>query len=195
LKRKRISQCQWPAAAARLKCYIQQSTGTEMSIDTQKIFTQLLNEHRGIVFKIAKTYTQNEDDRADLTQEIIYNIWKSFEKYNKEYKFSTWMYRIALNVAISFYRQKTRSPFYESISEDMQVFDEGSSDKLAEEKNLQLLFDFIGKLNPIDKAIILLYLDSTPHAEIAVIMGFSVGNIATRINRIKEKLRNNFSQF
>lgn len=165
-----------------------------MSTETQKIFTQLLNEHRGIVFKIAKSYTQNEEDRADLTQEIIYNIWKSFEKYNREYKFSTWMYRIALNVAISFYRQKTRSPFYESISEDMQVFEEGSSDQLTEEKNMQLLFEFIGKLNPIDKAIILLYLDSTPHAEISAITGFSVGNIATRINRIKEKLRNNFSQ-
>ena len=103
------------------------------------------------------------------------------------------MYRIALNVAISFYRQEKKFKNHDSISEGLIVFEERSEDKSEVENNLLLLQDFINELKEIDKAIILLYLDDKSHREIAQITGFTETNVATKINRIKDKLRTNFS--
>lgn len=157
-------------------------------------FTNLLKENKGIVYKICNSYCSDKDDRDDLAQEIIYNLWKSFGRFNAEFKFSTWMYRIALNVAISFYRREKKFKNHHSISEGLIVFADESENKNEVENHLRLLQDFINDLKEIDKAIILLYLDDRPHKEIAEITGFTETNIATRINRIKDKLRTNFSK-
>ena len=156
-------------------------------------FTKLIIENKGIVYKICNTYCPDKKDRDDLAQEIIYNLWKSFNSYNAEYKFSTWMYRIALNVAISFYRQEKKFKNHDSISEGLVVFEESPDAKNETENNLRLLQGFINELKEIDKAIILLYLDDRSHREIAEITGFTETNVATKINRIKDKLRTNFS--
>ena len=156
-------------------------------------FTRLIKENKGIIYKICNTYCADKIDRDDLAQEIIYNLWKSFNNYNAEFKFSTWMYRIALNVAISFYRQEKKFKNHDSVSEGLIVFEENSDDKNEIENNLRLLQSFINELKEIDKAIILLYLDDKSHKEIAEITGFTETNVATRINRIKDKLRTNFS--
>ncbi len=156
-------------------------------------FTKLIKENKGIVYKICNTYCADKKDRDDLAQEIIYNLWKSFNSYNDEFKFSTWMYRIALNVAISFYRQEKKFKNHDSISEGLIVFEESPEDKNETENNLRLLQGFIDELKEIDKAIILLYLDDKSHREIAEITGFTETNVATKINRIKDKLRTNFS--
>lgn len=158
----------------------------------EKEFIELINKNKGIIYKICTTYSNNKDDKDDLAQDIVFNLWKSYGSYNKEYKFSTWMYRIALNVAISFYRQGKKSKLKDSFSERLIVFEEGLDKKIEEDKNLEMLHDFINGLKEIDKAIILLYLEDKPYREMAEITGFTETNIATRINRIKEKLRQNF---
>jgi RNA polymerase sigma-70 factor (ECF subfamily) len=156
-------------------------------------FTRLIRENKGIIYKICNSYCADKDDRDDLTQEIIYNLWKSFNSFNSEFKFSTWMYRIALNIAISFYRQEKKFKNHDSIMEGLIVFEETSEDNTEVENNLLLLQDFINELKEIDKAIILLYLDDKSHREIAQITGFTETNVATKINRIKDKLRTSFS--
>ena len=160
---------------------------------TDKDFTRLIKENKRIIYKICNSYCSGKDDKDDLAQEIIYNLWKSFSSFNPEFKFSTWMYRIALNTAISFYRREKKFKDHDPISEGLIVFEEASADKTEVEKNLGLLQDFINELKEIDKAIILLYLDNKSHREISEITGFTETNVATKINRIKDKLRTNFS--
>lgn len=165
-----------------------------MEIKTKdKEFTKLIKENKGIIYKICNSYCADKDDREDLAQEIVYNLWKSFDSFNTNFKFSTWMYRIALNVAISFYRQEKKLKNHDSISENLIVFEENPEDKNEVENNLSLLQEFINELKEIDKAIILLYLDDKSQKEIAEITGFTETNVATKINRIKEKLRIKFS--
>jgi len=158
----------------------------------EKEFIKLINKNKGIIYKICTTYSNNKDDKDDLAQDIIFNLWKSYGSYNKEYKFSTWMYRIALNVAISFYRQGKKSKLKDSFSERLVVFEESPDKKIEEDKNLEMLHHFIEDLKEIDKAIILLYLENKSYREMAEITGFTETNISTRINRIKERLRQNF---
>lgn len=165
-----------------------------MEIKTKdKEFTRLIKENKGIIYKICNSYCADKDDREDLAQEIVYNLWKSFDSFNTNFKFSTWMYRIALNVAISFYRQEKKLKNHDSISENLIVFEENPEDKNEVENNLSLLQEFINELKEIDKAIILLYLDDKSQKEMAEITGFTETNVATKINRIKEKLRIKFS--
>jgi len=157
-------------------------------------FTQLIRENKGIIYKICNSYCAAKDDRDDLAQEIVYNLWKSFGNFNEQFKFSTWMYRIALNVAISFYRGERKFKNHNSISEGLIVFEDDSQAENEVESNLQLLQSFINELKEIDKAIILLYLDGKSHKEISEITGFTETNVGTKINRIKDKLRTNFSK-
>jgi len=156
------------------------------------LFTELITENKGIIFKICNAYCPSKEDRDDLAQEIIYNLWKSFAGYKAEYKFSTWMYRIALNVAISFYRKEQNKRRRITYSENLLVFEEDSSPNTEEEKDLRLLLKFIGELKEIDKSIILLYLGNKSYKEIAEITGITESNVATKLNRIKEKLKTNF---
>jgi RNA polymerase sigma-70 factor (ECF subfamily) len=158
----------------------------------EKEFTKLIKENKGIIYKICSSYCADKDDRDDLAQEIIYNLWKSFDSFNANLKFSTWMYRIALNVAISFYRREKKIKNHNEISEGLIVFEENIEEET--ESNLTLLQEFINELKEIDKAIILLYLDDKSHREIAEITGFTETNVATKINRIKEKLRTKFTK-
>jgi len=155
-------------------------------------FTELIKENKGIVFKICNSYCANKNDREDLAQEIIYNLWKSYSRFNTQFKFSTWMYRIALNVAISFYRSENKFKNHDPLIEDLVIFEEESGDPTMDEKNLMRLQEFINELREMDKAIILLYLDNKSHREIAEITGFTETNVSTKINRIKDKLRTKF---
>lgn len=164
-----------------------------MEIRTKdKEFTRLIKENKGIIYKICNSYCRDKGDRDDLAQEIIYNLWKSFESFNTNLKFSTWMYRIALNVAISYYRREKKFKIHNEFSEGLIVFEESIEEET--ESNLTLLQEFINELKEIDKAIILLYLDDKSHREIAEITGFTETNVATKINRIKEKLRTKFTK-
>lgn len=152
-------------------------------------FLQLVQDNKGIILKICRSYCSTKRDMDDLAQEIVFNLWKAFENYTPNYKPSTWMYRIGLNVAISFYRKELRSVQFSAFSEDLIVFDDESEHKQEEEGRLALLQKLIQELKEIDRSIMLLYLDQKSHSEIADIVGISETNVGTRINRIKAYLK------
>lgn len=159
----------------------------------KEIFVQLIQENRKIIYKICNSYCINKDNRDDLAQEIVYNLWKSYNNFDPAFKFSTWMYRIALNVAISFYRNENKSKPYIPFTENLIVFEDDTAMNIETENNLRLLMQFISQLKEIDKSVMLLYLDDKGYKEIAEITGITESNVATKINRIKDKLKSNFS--
>lgn len=165
-----------------------------MSTATGKaIFLTVIEANKGIIYKIANSYCKNAEDRKDLIQEIVSQLWRSFGNYSDRYKYSTWIYRIALNVAISFYRKENRrkvlsSPLSEGIFNLTDV-----DDTIETESRLRLLQQFIQELKDLDKALMLLYLEEKSHREIAEIIGISETNVATKIGRIKLLLKQKFS--
>ena len=164
------------------------------STNKQDIFLSIIEDHKGIIYKIANTYCKVRDDRKDLVQEIILQLWKSFDNYNDHFKYSTWIYRIALNVAISFYRKENRmrqisSPLSEGILHLAYTNDAG-----AKEEAIGFLQQFIYELKELDKALMLLYLEEKSHKEIAEIIGITETNVATKVGRIKAILKQKFSQ-
>jgi RNA polymerase sigma factor (sigma-70 family) len=159
----------------------------------QHFFQEIIEQHKGILFKVARVYCPNENDREDLIQEMMIQIWQSIPKYNDQFKLSTWLYRISLNVAISFYRKNTsRANRFTVLNE--QVTEILTEDKSESEQQLKLLEQFIYELKEIDKALMMLYLEDKSHNEIAEILGISVSNVGTKIGRIKDKLKTRFSQ-
>ncbi|MCH8487978.1 MAG: RNA polymerase sigma factor [Candidatus Cyclonatronum sp.] len=157
------------------------------------LFESILEQHKGILFKVARAYCADEEDRQDLIQEMMIQIWQSVHKYNDQYKVSTWLYRISLNVAISFYRKNSaRVRKYTGLNEKLTEMP--IDDKSENERRLNLLEQFISELKEIDKALMILYLEDKSHAEIAEILGISVSNTGTKISRIKEKLKIRFSK-
>jgi len=160
--------------------------------ETKDHFLSVVEANKGIIYKIANSYCKNPEDRKDLVQEIVSQLWKAFGTYSSQYKYSTWIYRISLNVAISFYRKENRRKAVSSpISEG--VFNLTDMDDATEkESNLRLLQQFIQELKDLDKALMLLYLEEKSHREIAEIMGITETNVATKIGRIKLLLKQKF---
>jgi RNA polymerase sigma factor (sigma-70 family) len=158
----------------------------------KKQFLQQIEDTKRSIFKISNSYCQNKNDREDLAQEIIYNLWKSGHSFNDEYKFSTWMYRIALNVAISFYRKEKRTATPIPFDDVFDVEDKSNDNKEMDE-NIKQLQTFINELKELDKALMLLYLESKSYNEIAEILGISETNVATKISRIKNNLKEKFT--
>ncbi len=158
----------------------------------QQRFASLLHEHRKVVFKVAGLYSRTAADRDDLVQEISVQLWRSFGHYDEtRAKFSTWMYRIALNVAISQVRRErwSESDRFKPL-ETHHLETVGGGEAMAEsDERLTALYAFIGQLDPLNRALILLYLEDRNYAEMAEILGISETNVATKISRIKQKLR------
>ncbi len=159
----------------------------------KEAFLKKILFNKGIIIKICNSYCKNKADREDLAQEITYQLWKSESRFNEDYSFTTWMYRIALNVAISFYRKGkiTQSTFSNLDNESEMIYIPDDTDEL--EEKITLLQQFISELKELDKALMILYLESKTYAEIAEIVGVTETNTATRISRIKEKLKKSFS--
>lgn len=161
--------------------------------EQQQFFQEIIEQHKGILFKVARVYCRNENDRQDLIQEMMIQIWQSIHKYNDQFKLSTWLYRISLNVAISLYRKSTtRANRFTLLNEQMTEIP--TEDKAETGQQLNLLEQFISELKEIDKALMILYLEDKSHAEIAEILGMSISNVGTKVGRIKEKLKTRFSQ-
>ena len=151
---------------------------------------QLIEDNKGILYKISSSYCRNAGDREDLMQEMVYQLWRSGERFDDNQKFSTWMYRIALNVAISFYRKAHRSGVIVELDAEAQLTDDGPSEVL--EERIEVLSRFIRALNELDKALMILYLEERPYREIAEILGISETNVATKLSRIKGRLKQEF---
>jgi RNA polymerase sigma-70 factor (ECF subfamily) len=156
-------------------------------------FRNIIEQHKGILFKVARAYCPNEDDRQDLIQEMMIQIWQSIHRYNNQNSISTWLYRISLNVAISFYRKTAiRTNKHTTLNEQTKQIP--TEEKTTGERQLNLLEQFISELKEFDKALMILYLEDKSHAEIAEILGMTVSNVGTKIGRIKDKIKTRFSQ-
>lgn len=151
---------------------------------------QRIQDNKGILYKISSSYCRNAGDREDLMQEMVYQLWRSGEHFDDNQKFSTWMYRIALNVAISFYRKANRSGVTVELDAEANLTEDGANEVL--EERIEVLQKFIRALNELDKALMILYLEERPYREIAEILGISETNVATKLNRIKGRLKQQF---
>jgi len=157
-----------------------------LALEEEKKFVNLINEHQGLIHKVCIMYENNREVRNDLFQEIVLQLWKSFPTFRGEAKISTWMYRIALNTAISGFRKETRKIVTEDLKEmHFNISEHGDE---SEEK-LQKLQWAIRQLNEIDRAMIMMALEEVPYEEIAETIGISQNNVRVRMNRIREKLR------
>lgn len=157
-------------------------------VSQQQEFLVRIEKHKGIIFKISKMYMDDNDDRDDLFQEIIYQVWKAYPNFKGESEFSTWLYRIALNTAIIFLKSEKKRSFIanEDFSNYKITQDEYDYEK---EEKLAIMYQAINRLSPIDKAFIFYYLEDFSGREIAEQMGISEGNVRVKMNRAKNKLK------
>lgn len=160
-----------------------------MSSKLEKEFVEQLEANQNIVHKICRLYTDNQDAHNDLFQEVTIQLWKAYPKFRGDSKFSTWMYRVALNTAITLYRKSKRR--VQTQSYDMVEFkikDTTEDDETMEQ--LTLLYGAVKQLNDIEKGLVFLYLEDKNYKEIAETLGISEVNARVKMNRIKTKLTN-----
>ncbi len=152
----------------------------------EKTFITLLNQHQKIIYKVCNLYMDRHSDREDLFQEITLQAWKAYGSFRGDAKFSTWLYRVALNTAITFFRKEKRKPVIYSTDVVPEQEDD-VVDPLAEQ--VRVMYAAIGELSKIDKAIVMLYLEDYNYNEIGEMMGITANNVAVKMNRIKTRLK------
>ncbi|MFN0245126.1 MAG: RNA polymerase sigma factor [Planctomycetota bacterium] len=156
-----------------------------MTIDDAD-FTDWIRHHAGLIHKIAYAYCRNATDREDVVQEIAAQLWRSRDRYDERLRETTWVYRVALNVAISFHRRERRHIEQRASIDDQAV---AIAEPVEPSEDVLFLMRCIGDLGALEKALVLLYLDGNDHASIADVLGISVSNVGTKLFRIKDKLR------
>lgn len=159
-------------------------------VDKQEDFMTAIKENEGFIYKIASIYTKTIEDRNDLIQEIFYQLWKSFGTFNQKSSLSTWMYRVALNVAI--YHLKIAGRKILTMPLDEHIFDIYEINDSEIEEKWHTFKQLIDSLNLLDKGIVILYLENKSHEEIAQIIGISASNVGTKLSRIKDRLKQKF---
>jgi RNA polymerase sigma-70 factor (ECF subfamily) len=145
-------------------------------------FLNMLREYNRIIYKVASFYADENSTLDDLYQDVVLNLWTAFPNFRNESQLSTWIYRIALNTCVSFYRKNRRRPVCIEMTSEIKAYTE-ENEAAAE------LYACINRLGKLERALILLYLEDRPYKEIAEIMGITATNVSTKINRIKEKLK------
>jgi RNA polymerase sigma-70 factor (ECF subfamily) len=155
--------------------------------EAEKAFENSIRQHEGLLHKVCRIYAATDADRQDLFQEIIIQLWKAYPRFKGESKLSTWLYRVAINTAITgLRRQKDFITSYEPEALPQRSDDGGHA---AEEERLQQLYTAIAQLNEVEKAIVMLYMEDRSYDEMEDILGISSGTLRVKMNRIKEKLR------
>jgi len=154
----------------------------------EKEFLQIITDNQGIIHKVCSIYCDLEEDRRDLFQEIIVQLWKSFPSFRNESKFTTWMYRVALNTAITSFKKDKRQPDKSGISFDNLHLADEIYDSRTEEQ-IKMLHQAVSKLTGVEKSIILLFLEDKKYEEIAEITGITQNYVRVKMNRIKKKLK------
>lgn len=162
------------------------SKSIEVNGDTEREFMALIRTYERVIYKVCYLYARPNAPLNDLYQDVVLNLWKAYPKFRGECKISTWFYRIALNTCISFVRKEKNIPEMISLT--------GDFDRLIEENDplndmLRQLYQLINQLGQLDKSIILLYLEEKSYEEIAEITGLTLTNVATKLSRIKDKLK------
>ena len=159
-----------------------------MQKELEKKFLNDFEKNQNIVHKVCRVYTTNQDQHNDLFQEITIQVWKNYSKFRGEAKFSTWMYRVALNTAISLYRKSIRSiktQDFDDVSFKIKSIDYDDT----KDQQLKALYTGIRGLSDIEKALIFLYLEDKPYKEIATTLGITEVNARVKMNRAKDKLK------
>ena len=168
-----------------------------MEQTVEQEFITVIRSYERVIYKVCYLYTTPSAPLSDLYQDVVLNLWKAFPKFRKECKISTWIYRIALNTCISFIRKEKNIPEIVTLTHEAEWMSNEKDDfkeMLREQvRILELpekdLYRLINKLGQLDKSIILLYLEEKSYEEIAEITGLTTTNVATKLNRIKDKLR------
>ncbi|WP_339842260.1 sigma-70 family RNA polymerase sigma factor [uncultured Maribacter sp.] len=158
----------------------------------ETVFTDLIRKHQALLYKVTSVYTDNKQDQEDLFQEVVYQLWKYFDSFREESKITTWMYRVAMNTAITQLKRKKKRPEALNIV-DVLIKQTDSKDEVFEER-LRLLYQHLQHLNTLDKGLIFLLLEGKSYNEIAQITGLQPSNVGTRISRIKKKLKTNMTK-
>ena len=159
-----------------------------MNRELEQQFVELLEKHQNIVHKVCRLYTNNRDAHNDLFQEITIQLWRAFPKFRGDAKFSTWMYRVGLNTAITLYRKNKRSLVTQDYDEvQFKIKAEEYDD--TEEQQLRVLYKAIHQLNDIEKALVFLYLEDKNYKEISETLGITEVNARVKMNRVKTKLK------
>jgi len=145
-------------------------------------FLDMLRHYNRVIYKVISFYYDKNTTIDDLYQDVVLNLWKGFPSFRNESQVSTWIYRIALNTCVSYYRKKSRRPSCVELNTNVNIY-------VEENETVAELYECVNRLGKLERALILLYLEERPHKEIAEIMGISVTNVSTKINRIKDKLK------
>ncbi len=164
------------------------------AIRSDDVFLAELRRHKSILYKVANAYCSRREDRGDLIQDITIELWRAWPRYDRAQPFAAWMQRIAINVAISFFRGESRR-IRDALPIDDFGMDLAAADRVldAEGDDLRALHQLIGRLDEVNRALILLYLEGYSQDETAAMLGLSATNVATRINRIKQKLQRDYA--
>lgn len=155
--------------------------------ETETIFLSLINQHQEIIHKISKMYMKEAENQRDLFQEIIVQLWKAYPTFKGKSKFSTWMYRVALNTALVYFKKENRKVDQALLDDNLNIAD--VNDGESEEEKLDYLYKAVQELNAVEKALIFLFLENQSHREIAENLGISEINARVKLNRTKEKLQ------
>jgi len=150
-------------------------------------FLQEIDTHKGILFKLSKIYMDDILDQEDLYQEMVFQLWRSYGNFKGESKFSTWMYRVALNTALVYVKKDQRKPKTNTINDQVDLPDH--SDHAQKEEQLDYFYRAVKELNEVEKAVIFLFLEGLSHREISVQLGISEVNARVKLNRTKDKLQ------
>lgn len=148
---------------------------------------RLIDEHNGMLFKVCRIYQDDDDDRNDLMQEIVLQLWLYFDSFKGQSKINTWMYRVALNTAITFFKKQKRRPDSERLHHIVDQPEEHP--EAIKDEQLRLFYKAVKHLNKVEKALIFLYMENQSYEDIASNLGITEGNARVRLNRIKIKLR------
>lgn len=153
----------------------------------EKEFSQLIKDNQGLIIKVSRLYTNSIEDEQDLFQEIVLQLWRSYDTFKGQSKISTWMYRVALNTAITLFRKKTKSP----QTDELQDFHYKNFVEDDEEKQQQIstLYKVIKMLPNVERAIVTMYLDDLPYKDIAENLGITEVNARVKMNRLKKTLK------
>ena len=160
-----------------------------MKVDFKQEFIERVMESQGIVHKICSIYCDDKEQRKDLFQEILIQLWKSYSSFRGEAKFSSWMYQVALNVAIQHLRKSKKRPDKVKLSQELHQLTEPATNNDSLEEKTELLYYAIRQLNDVEKAIIMLHLEEKSNQEIAQITGISQNYVRVKMNRIKSALK------
>lgn len=154
----------------------------------EREFSDLIKDNQGLIIKVSRMYTHSQEDEKDLFQEIVLQLWRSYGSFKGNSKITTWMYRIALNTAITLFRKKSRSIKTDEL-QDFHYKKETEEDDSEQAQQISTLYSIIKMLPDTERAIVMMYLDDLPYKEIAANLGITEGNARVKMNRLKKTLK------